>query len=93
VLRFAEWMETHGWRPDEQRRDGGGSSFERPAVQLANQLLAQRERKALRRGREFESLTPPARHRLRIALKKLRYTAEFFASLYPRKRTNRYIEA
>ena len=30
-------------------------------------------------------------HRLRIALKKLRYTAEFFAPLYPRKDVKRYL--
>ena len=36
---------------------------------------------------------PPERHQLRIALKKLRYAAEFFGSLYPRKRTDKYIEA
>jgi triphosphatase len=93
VLRFAEWIETRGWRRDEERRDGGGTPFELPAVQLANQLLAHRERKALKRGHEFENLTPPERHELRIALKKLRYTAEFFESLYPRKRTDRYIKA
>ena len=29
---------------------------------------------------------------LRIAVKKLRYTAEFFASLYPRKKVKRYIK-
>jgi triphosphatase len=93
VLRFAEWIETRGWRRDEEWPDGGGTPFERPAVQLANQLLAHRERKALKRGHEFENLAPPERHQLRIALKKLRYTAEFFESLYPRKRTDRYINA
>jgi inorganic triphosphatase YgiF len=92
VLRFAEWIETRGWRHDEERCDGE-SQFERPAVQLADQLLAHRERKALKRGHEFEDLAPPARHELRIALKKLRYTAEFFQSLYSRKRTGKYIEA
>jgi inorganic triphosphatase YgiF len=92
VLRFAAWIETRGWRRDEERRDGE-SLFERPALQLADQLLAHRERKALKRGHGFEDLAPPARHELRIALKKIRYTAEFFQSLYPRKRTGKYIEA
>ena len=31
-------------------------------------------------------------HRLRIALKKLRYTAEFFAPLYPRGDVKRYLK-
>jgi triphosphatase len=32
-------------------------------------------------------------HKLRIALKKLRYASEFFAPLYPRKKTHTYIKA
>jgi triphosphatase len=93
VLRFAEWIETRGWHRDEELRDGGRTTFEQPAVEMADQLLTHRERKALKRGNEYENLTPPERHQLRIALKKLRYTAEFFESLYPRKRTDKYIEA
>ena len=31
-------------------------------------------------------------HRLRIALKKLRYTAEFLSPLYPRKKVRRYVK-
>ena len=33
------------------------------------------------------------RHAVRIAAKKLRYAAEFFSSLYPGKRTRKYIGA
>jgi CHAD domain-containing protein len=36
---------------------------------------------------------PEARHEVRIAGKKLRYAAEFFASLYPRRRVVRYAKA
>jgi triphosphatase len=93
VLRLAEWIETRGWRRDEERRYGGTSPFGLPAVRLANQLLTHRTRKARKRGRAFENLTAPERHQLRIALKKLRYAAEFFGSLYPRKRTDKYIKA
>ena len=32
-------------------------------------------------------------HKLRIALKKLRYAAEFFAPLYAKKRTKKYIKS
>jgi CHAD domain-containing protein len=38
-------------------------------------------------GERFSERT----HRLRIALKKLRYAAEFFAPLYPKAKTRRYI--
>ena len=55
--------------------------------------MAKRHRKALKRGRDFARLTPVERHRLRIALKKLRYATEFFHSPYPKKRTHAYLAA
>jgi len=54
-----------------------------PIGVLAPQLLDQGLKRAKTRGRHFGALAPPERHRLRIALKRLRYTAEFFAPLYP----------
>lgn len=47
----------------------------------------------LKLGRDFEKLSAQDRHQLRIALKKLRYTAEFFRSLYQRKREKAYFYA
>jgi triphosphatase len=38
-------------------------------------------------------LSPAERHVVRIAAKKLRYAAEFFSSMYPSKRTRKYISA
>jgi CHAD domain-containing protein len=38
-------------------------------------------------------MAPVARHELRIAIKKLRYAAEFFASLYPGKSSAPYLAA
>ena len=45
-----------------------------------------------KRGRIARSREEGDMHRLRIALKKLRYSAEFFAPLYPRKNVRRYLE-
>ncbi|HEV2651053.1 MAG TPA: CHAD domain-containing protein, partial [Rhizomicrobium sp.] len=39
--------------------------------------------------REFDNRV----HKLRIALKKMRYAAEFFAPLYPEKKTEAYLKA
>ena len=44
-------------------------------------------------GHDFAGLAPEERHRLRIALKKLRYATEFFDSGYKKKRTARYLAA
>ena len=42
---------------------------------------------------EFAQLSADERHRLRIALKKLRYATEFFEALYPKKHTKPYLAA
>lgn len=59
---------------------------------VAPPLLDQALHRAKRRGRHFRELAPPERHRLRIALKKLRYASEFFAPLYPKAAVKRWIE-
>lgn len=58
-------------------------AFEAPARSLADHVLTKRLKTAKKRAKHLERLSEPDRHRLRIALKKLRYSAEFFASLYP----------
>jgi triphosphatase len=91
LLELGRWIEAGGWREDPTPK--GREWFERPIVAFASRLLAKRHRKALRLGREFAGLTPAERHRLRIALKKLRYATEFFHSLYRKKASQRYLEA
>ena len=58
---------------------------------VAARILARQGKRAVKRGRAAKSRDEGDLHRLRIALKKLRYTAEFFASLYPKKKVKRYI--
>lgn len=58
---------------------------------LAARMLARQAKLAKKRGRAARSHEEGDLHRLRIALKKLRYTAEFFAPLYKRKKVKRYL--
>jgi CHAD domain-containing protein len=62
---------------------GAGKRARRPIWRHARSAL----RKDLRRlgdyGRRLEKLSPEQLHSLRIACKRARYTAEFFADLYP----------
>ena len=46
-------------------------------------MLKDGERRLARRARKLAAADAPARHRLRIAAKRMRYATEFFASLYP----------
>jgi CHAD domain-containing protein len=59
---------------------------------MAPPVLDRALRRAKKRGRHFRELAPPERHRLRIALKKLRYASEFFTPLYPQNAVKRWIE-
>jgi len=91
LLELGRWIEAGGWR--EQPTERGATWLERPIVDFAGHLLGKRHRRALRLGEGFADLTPAERHRVRIALKKLRYTAEFFEGLFGRKRTRAYVAA
>jgi CHAD domain-containing protein len=58
----------------------------------AQRMLDRQVKRVSKRGRVARSEEEGDLHRLRIALKKLRYTAEFFAPLYPRKDVARYLQ-
>ncbi|HJW39937.1 MAG TPA: CHAD domain-containing protein [Rhizomicrobium sp.] len=60
---------------------------------VGRKALNEQWKKARKRGRKIGKLYDLRIHKLRIALKKLRYSAEFFAPLYPRKKARRYIRA
>jgi len=59
----------------------------------ATQILARQHKHVRSKGKHHATLNPVERHALRIAAKKLRYAAEFFADLYPRKRVRPYLTA
>jgi triphosphatase len=58
---------------------------------MAARMLAGQAARAKKRGRAARSHEEGDLHRLRISLKKLRYTAEFFAPLYRKKKVKRYL--
>lgn len=53
-----------------------------PVTALARRALTRIGRKAIKQGNHFRQLSPEARHKLRLTLKKLRYATEFFLPLY-----------
>jgi CHAD domain-containing protein len=58
----------------------------------ARRMLDRQVARVKKRGKVAASQEEGDLHRLRIALKKLRYTAEFFAPLYPKKDVARYLQ-
>jgi triphosphatase len=78
-------LETALWLFDGSRRNDANAleAFIRnqPATSFARQELARRTRKIAKRVRKLTSLDPRRRHKLRIAVKKVRYAREFFQGL------------
>ncbi len=64
-----------------------------PLAAFANEVLSRRHRKVLKAGRQHKSLDHHHLHLLRIEIKKLRYAAEFFSSLFERKPVRSYTTA
>lgn len=91
VIELGGWIEARGWRSDVSP-EGLGQLAE-PAINFAGRLLSERHIKALKRGRHFKSLSVEERHRLRLAVKKLRYAVDFLLPMYgQRKSTRRYFD-
>lgn len=54
-------------------------------------MLHRRIRKVRKNGRDLDEMSPLARHRLRIRVKKIRYAVEFFETLFPSKREKKQL--
>lgn len=63
-----------------------------PLGEAASRTLEESFLRAAKRGRRIAQGEDRDFHRLRIALKKLRYTSEFFEGLYRKKRVRAYLE-
>ena len=88
LLEFSAWVNLRGWR-----RGADADRFmelHAPLPGLANELLAKRYRKAMKKGKNFGNLPWETRHEVRILLKKLRYGTEFMSQLFPEKAARRY---
>jgi inorganic triphosphatase YgiF len=84
-LDVGEWVETGSWtRNDDEllrlRR-------EQPITVLACEELARRRNRIRKKGKTLKQLSTAERHRLRIRGKKLRYAVEFFADVFPGKKS------
>jgi triphosphatase len=90
LTQMRRWLSTRSWRKGS---NGTRKWLDEPAVKLAVRLLTKRHKAVRKLGRDFRKLSARERYQLRIALKKLRYTAEFFRSLYQKKREKAYFRA
>ncbi len=85
MLALAEWVATGPWLTDPARE----KLRRRSAESYAGELLDRYRRRIKRQSKHLARIDDEARHQLRIEAKKLRYSAEFFAALYGKKRAAR----
>lgn len=92
LLGLGAWIEQRGWRGEASPE--ALAVLAEPAASFAAGTLSALHGKVVKRGRHFKSMEPEARHRLRIAAKKLRYATEFLAPIFgDEKRLRRYAGA
>jgi inorganic triphosphatase YgiF len=80
MLRLLRWFDGRGWRRGSSSDEPGSLSC--PIIGSVSSVLDRRMRNVRHRSKDFKLLPPPKRHKLRIAVKKLRYTMELFGSLF-----------
>ena len=93
-LRLALLLATRPWdRPAETEVDTAKQAEVQatPLAVFAAHMLRRRLARLLDTGDDFAALPTEAVHAVRIQGKRLRYAAEFFAPLFPRKETRRFL--
>lgn len=90
VLNVYSFVARRGWRDTLTAPEL--AMLAAPAEVFARKALDRLHARAIQRGRNLAQLPDEARHELRIALKNLRYCAEFFGDLFgSRRKIRRYI--
>ena len=88
VLELGAWIASRGWR--NQPLSPGAARLFAPARGFGAQLLDRRQKRIRKLGARLRQ-SDEARHALRIQLKKLRYSGEFFRALYPHRHAKRFL--
>jgi inorganic triphosphatase YgiF len=84
LLALLRWFDGAKWRD-------GDPALQQSIAATAPLLLDRCRKKAARRAKGFARQSAKKRHHLRIALKRLRYTAELLSGLYQPSETRRFI--
>lgn len=84
--------ETHAWfTKGFSGTTNAHFAVDAPVKPTAARMLDEHLSRVMKRGRHMKTLGERERHRLRVALKKLRYAAEFFGPLYNKKPGKKYV--
>lgn len=90
VLQLTRWMLGMQWRPTVSLAQQ--QALLQPVAHFARLMLRHDDKRLTKRARLIDQ-DSHARHRARIAAKKLRYDTEFFRSLFAEKRARPFLKA
>src|SRR6202012_4089098 len=79
LLSLGAWIEARAWRSDVAPENLG--ELAEPAIAFAQRTLSAQYAKVRKRGRHLKSMGAGEGHRLRLAVKKLRYRTDFLLPL------------
>jgi len=91
LLELGGWLSAEPWLAVEQTRLQ--LAWRAPVRDQALEVLERAHRRALKRGRAVGRASLARLHRLRIAVKRLRYAAGYFGPLFARTRAKPMLEA
>lgn len=86
LLELLRWLDGDDWNL------AGAEALHDPIEILAPTMLDRFRAQVEKRARSFHRQSPSKRHRLRIALKKLRYVAELLGSLYEPTAVRQFVQ-
>lgn len=94
-LRLACLIALRPWEqagpPDDDAKAKQAAMRDLPLAEFAARMLDHRLKRLLESGHDLADLPPAELHKVRIQAKRLRYAAEFFTPLFPRKETRQFI--
>ena len=95
LLRLASWIDSQfGFgAPPRRERKWKPNVLAGPAPHFASEVMRAYHERARKLGKKIRKLDTAELHMLRIRVKKLRYATEFFGSIWPSRRTKRYLSA
>jgi inorganic triphosphatase YgiF len=89
MLILVGWLQAMRWH--DSLDEAAVGALAEPLEKRATQILGRRHEKLIKSGKRLAHGTPEERHQVRIAAKKARYATEFFQSLHPARRVDRYL--
>lgn len=91
ILSLNRWVQGCGWR--NVISEGATDRLTEKLTKFSAMMLTQDQKRLRKRGKQLQGANPEARHRVRIAAKRMRYDSEFFRTLYPAKKVKPYLKA